>query len=390
MGEQLLMFASNAGLLGAGEGGEDQNVAQGKSVGQSQEARDRKRRKMIAELGKIVDPKLARQKCVRQYYKVKEGKKEKKPDSPLFDTLSPISKQTALLTSQPSASSPLSSPSDSEGSDLFVRMKRPFDTLLASLREQGKRSTLTGKQQEQLKELVEQEEVKRRNGQLALYPVDTGLSFSAGPQDSLLQLNKITQAGRNTLRISLSQTKAGVWLSKHKVFVGVTYTVQNANANANNHHNHKSLSRNSSFCSAEGFPGFLPSPVAAASPPALNGGVNPNASFCGFVAGASPYLGIFELQALTAASSRPEPPLFVTGSAAKLELDLDMTSHLTRVNAVVSNVLQVQGGTLSQNAPPQIFQCSRKTLEEGLRFVIIPIGVEVDEEIEVRLNWVSL
>ncbi len=177
-------------------------------------------------------------------------------------------------------------------------------------------------------------------------------------RDAILQGHKIHKPGKYTLRVSLIQSRRSLWPSDHQVFVGLSYGTNSPT--------------NQMIRSKCG-------------------------TFFGFLCGASPFLGIFEIQALSGASPKPEAPIFITGSAAKFEFDLDLVVNLTQVNQIVTCTLAVGAGGMACGSSSgnriQTFQTGLRTLihpNEGLRFVIVPTGLNVDDEMEARLNWVSL
>lgn len=249
---------------------------------------------------------------------------------------------------------------------IFVQMQKPRNDELEKLR--SVEGALTKKQLDRLDELGKEQEA------FPVAPpnvVNRGLTFNLRYCDSIMQLHKISKPGKYKLRISLTQPKGHCWNPGHQLFVGISY-------GTNWDLGHSLRERN--LCGPHG-----------SYYQKYQKNVNRRSTFFGYLCKQSDFLGIFSLSALAGPSFKVDEPIHLTGSAGKMQFDLDLDVSMTKVNQIVTNVMQVTSETMDINRA-HTFECSLRTLihpEEGLRFVLVPLGLAVPDEIEVALNWVN-
>lgn len=94
---------------------------------------------------------------------------------------------------------------------------------------------------------------------------------------------------------------------------------------------------------------------------------------------------------MSGVAPKAEKPVFLTGSGSKMEFDVDLCVEMQRVNQVVGCKMSIMANQTSIARDEfQVTQnCLKKPDQPGLRFQIVPIGLQVDEQIDVRLSWVS-
>jgi len=83
--------------------------------------------------------------------------------------------------------------------------------------------------------------------------------------------------------------------------------------------------------------------------------------------------------------------VYLTGSGNKMEFDVELEIQMGRVNNVVGVKMSILAN--NTNVTKDEFQLKSTTLKApdapGLRFQIVPIGLQLDEQIDVRLSWVT-
>ena len=74
-----------------------------------------------------------------------------------------------------------------------------------------------------------------------------------------------------------------------------------------------------------------------------------------------------------------------------MEFDVDLTVEMSRVNNVVACSMGIlANNTCITSDSFQVTQhCLKEPSEPGLRFQIVPVGLQLDESIDVRLSWQS-
>ena len=166
------------------------------------------------------------------------------------------------------------------------------------------------------------------------------MTFTLEASDTLLQIEKMSKAGVYRMRTSLTQKLELLWKETHDVFIGVIY------------------------------------------------GQN---RFFGYMCSVSPFLGIFELKNVSSVAPRAERSVYLTGSGNKMEFDIELEIMMGRVNNVVGAKMAIVANNTAITRDE--FQIKSTTLKApdapGLRFQIVPIGLQLDEQIDVRLSWVS-
>ncbi|CAD7958496.1 unnamed protein product [Amoebophrya sp. A120] len=164
----------------------------------------------------------------------------------------------------------------------------------------------------------------------------TGLGFTVVAGETMTQLCAIRDPGQYRIRVAMSQKLAQLWLSNHTCFVGVVY----------NEH-----------------------------------------CFCGYQVQASDFLGIYELRCMTSVSAKPEKPVFLTGSGTKVDFDLDLTVDMKLVNGVIGCKFQIMANSVSLTMDE--IQVSNKCMQDGgLRFQIVPMGLDHKEQMDIRITWI--
>lgn len=166
------------------------------------------------------------------------------------------------------------------------------------------------------------------------------MTFTLEASDTLLQIEKMSKAGVYRTRVSLTQKLELLWKETHDIFIGVIY------------------------------------------------GQN---RFFGYMCSVSPFLGIFELKNVSSVAPRAEKSVYLTGSGNKMEFDIELEIMMGRVNNVVGAKMAIVANNTAVTRDD--FQVKSTTLKgpdaPGLRFQIVPIGLQLDEQIDVRLSWVS-
>ena len=108
----------------------------------------------------------------------------------------------------------------------------------------------------------------------------------------------------------------------------------------------------------------------------------------GYLVGASSFLGIYKLNFVTSAMEQAERSIFMTGSGTRLEFDLNVSLAPERMNGVVDGMvgIYVNNTCIGEES----FQLSGDTLRNhGCRLMIMPMGLQAHEEIDVKLTWIK-
>mmetsp|Transcript_9869 Transcript_9869/g.24393 ORF Transcript_9869/g.24393 Transcript_9869/m.24393 type:complete len:647 (+) Transcript_9869:534-2474(+) len=163
-----------------------------------------------------------------------------------------------------------------------------------------------------------------------------GLGFTVVAGETMTQLCPIRDAGQYRIRVAMSQKLAQLWIPNHSCFVGVVY----------NEH-----------------------------------------CFCGYQVQASDFLGIYELRCMTSVSAKPEKPVFLTGSGTKVDFDLDLTVDMKLVNGVIGCRFSIIANSITLTMDE--IQVSNKCMQDGgLRFQIVPMGLDHKEQMDIRITWI--
>jgi len=109
--------------------------------------------------------------------------------------------------------------------------------------------------------------------------------------------------------------------------------------------------------------------------------------FCGYQVQASDFLGIYELRCMTSVSAKPEKPVFLTGSGTKVDFDLDLTVDMKLVNGVIGCRFSIIANSITLTMDE--IQVSNKCMQDGgLRFQIVPMGLDHKEQMDIRITWI--
>ncbi|CAD7941740.1 unnamed protein product [Amoebophrya sp. A120] len=203
------------------------------------------------------------------------------------------------------------------------------------------------KKQEELKKQQEQQQqddedldqflLVRKEDEEHSWVMKKALAFSLKPFDSLLQKRTIQWPGNYRMRIAFTQKLQHLWERHHEVYIGILY------------------------------------------------GQN---KFFGYLCGVSPFLGVYEIRNVSGVCQRPEQAAFLTGSGNKLELDFDVTIGMPLVNKLHTTQCQICAAQNTVIACDDV-QWTAETLAQGVRFQIIPIGLEIGDEVDCRITWVA-
>ncbi|CAD7929706.1 unnamed protein product [Amoebophrya sp. A25] len=168
------------------------------------------------------------------------------------------------------------------------------------------------------------------------FVVKKALSFTLHPIDSLLQKRSICMPGNYRIRLAFTQKHVGLWDRSHEVYIGILY------------------------------------------------GGN---KFFGYLCGASPFIGIYDIRNVSGVCQRPEQSCFLTGSGNKMELDLDVTIGMQLCNGIhtVKCAILANNSTIASDD----VQWTNETMAQGVRIQIVPVGFQTRDEIDCRITWVS-
>eukprot|EP00397_Hematodinium_sp_SG-2012_P033090 GEMP01035305.1.p1 GENE.GEMP01035305.1~~GEMP01035305.1.p1 ORF type:complete len:452 (+),score=68.99 GEMP01035305.1:338-1693(+) len=164
-----------------------------------------------------------------------------------------------------------------------------------------------------------------------------GFSFTLKDQQTILQNVAVRASGTYRVRLAFTQSEQSMWDPSHELFTGIVF------------------------------------------------GAN---RYQGYICGQSAYDCIFRVQSFTSAAPKPGHPMHLTGSAAKMEFDLELAVNMQRVNRIINCSLSVVSNNTTVCTTE--FQLQNETLINGtgLRFQVIgkipPPGI-----IDVSLAWVS-
>mmetsp|Transcript_13617 Transcript_13617/g.33498 ORF Transcript_13617/g.33498 Transcript_13617/m.33498 type:complete len:329 (-) Transcript_13617:566-1552(-) len=200
----------------------------------------------------------------------------------------------------------------------------------------GKAADAAKKKQEDDDEDLDQFLQVRKEDDQQSWVIKKALAFSLKPFDSLLQKRTIRQPGNYRIRLAFSQKLLALWDRSHEVYVGILYGT---------------------------------------------------GKFFGYLVGASPFLGVFEVRNVSGVCQRPEQSMFLTGSGNKVELDLDVTIGMPLVNSLHTVACQICANN-SVIACDNV-QWTAETMRNGVRLQIVPINLQVGDEIDCRMTWVS-